>query len=119
MKYMCLLYGAEGVGPAPGTAEFGQMLADYRTVVGDMAKAGVLFDSAPLEPVSAATTVRVRDGETLLTDGPFAEIKEQLGGYFILDCADLDDAIKWAATIPAARFGSVEVRPIMPVEMPS
>jgi hypothetical protein len=66
-----------------------------------------------LLPTSAATTVRVRDGETLTTDGPFAETKEQLGGFYLLDCPDLDDAIKWAARIPGARTGSVEIRPVM------
>ena len=82
---------------------------------GAMTKAGVLVDSAPLQPVRSATTVRVRDGETLLTDGPFAELKEQIGGYYLLECASLDDALRWAATIPAARSGSVEVRPVVDV----
>ena len=94
------------------------MLADYGAATEAMAKSGVLLDSAPLQPVTSATTIRVRDGETLLTDGPFAEIKEQLGGYYLLECEDLDSALKWAATIPAASFGSVEVRPLMSMEMP-
>jgi hypothetical protein len=119
MKYMCLLYGAEGVGPAPGSEEFMQMLADYGSATEAMEKAGVLIDSSPLQPTGTATTVRVRDGETLLTDGPFAEIKENLGGYYLLECADLDAAIQWASRIPAARFGSVEVRPLMTMEPPS
>ena len=78
-----------------------------------MADAGILVDSSPLQPPQTATTVRVRDGEMQLSDGPFAEIKEQLGGYYILDCGDLDTALRYAAAIPSARYGSVEVRPLM------
>jgi hypothetical protein len=77
-----------------------------------MADAGVLIDCAALQPAASTTTVRIRDGKTLFTDGPAAEIKEQLGGYTLVDCANLDEALKWAATVPAARRGSVEVRPI-------
>ena len=97
----------------PGTPEFMQMLSDYQAATAAMAGAGVLVDSSPLQPPQTATTVRVRDGEMQLSDGPFAEIKEQLGGYYILDCADLDTALRYAAMIPAARYGSVEVRPVM------
>jgi hypothetical protein len=113
MKYMALLYGEAGSGPAPGTPEFGQMLDEFRSVTAAMADAGVLLDTSPLQPPPTATTVRVRNGETLLSDGPFAEIKEQLGGYYILDCADLDTALRYAATIPSAKYGAVEVRPLM------
>ena len=116
MKYMFLLYGEAGAGPAPGTPEFGQMLQEYGTATTAMREAGVLLDSGPLQPVSAATTVRVRDGDTEFTDGPFAEIKEMLGGYYVIDCPDLDDALRWAATIPAAKHGSVEVRPLMQMD---
>jgi hypothetical protein len=84
----------------------------------EMAKAGVLIDCAPLQPPSAATTVQVRDGQTLLTDGPAAEIKEQFGGYPLIECTDLDEALKWAATIPTASDGSVEVRPVIEVVAP-
>jgi hypothetical protein len=84
-----------------------------------MAEAGVLIDCAPLHPATASTTVRVRDERTLLTDGPAAEIKEQFGGYTLVDCADLDDALRWAATLPAARVGAVEVRPVIPVRPPA
>jgi hypothetical protein len=113
MKYICLLYGEAGAGPAPGTSEFDAMLRDYGAATQEMTRAGVLVDSGPLQPVSSATTVRVRDGEVQLSDGPFAEIKEMLGGYYVLECRDLDEALRWAAMIPAARYGSVEVRPIM------
>jgi hypothetical protein len=115
MKYIALLYSDPemGPGPVPGTPEFMQMLSDYQAATEAMAGAGVLIDSSPLQPPQTATTVRVRDGETQLSDGPFAEIKEQLGGYYILDCADLDTALRYAAMIPAARYGSVEVRPVL------
>jgi hypothetical protein len=113
MKYIALLYGEPGAGPAPGTPEFIRMLGEYQSATTAMANVGILVDSSPLQPPHTATTVRVRDGETQLTDGPFAEIKEQLGGYYILDCEDLDTALRYAAMIPSARYGSVEVRPVM------
>ena len=113
MKYIALLYGEMDAGPAAGTPEFGQMLAEFQSATQAMAKAGVLVDSSPLQPPQAATTVRVRNGATELSDGPFAEIKEQLGGYYILDCGDLDSALRYAAMIPSAKYGSVEVRPLM------
>jgi hypothetical protein len=113
MRYLCLLVGEPDVEtPVPGTPEFMRMLNDYQSASQAMADAGVLVDSAPLQPPASATTVRVRNGDPVLTDGPFAEMKEQIGGYYVLDCADLDDALKWAATIPAAWFGAVEVRPL-------
>ena len=114
MRYLCLLVGEPGMDdPVPGSPEFMQMLSDYQSATQAMATAGVLVDSGPLQPPSAATTLRVRDGEALLTDGPFAELKEQIGGYYVLDCADLDEALRWAATIPAASFGCIEMRPLM------
>jgi hypothetical protein len=114
MRYLCLLVGEPDIdNPVPGTPEFMQMLSDYQSATQAMAAAGALVDSGPLQPPPAATTIRVRDGEPLVTDGPFAELKEQIGGYYVLDCADLDEALRWAATIPAARFGAIEVRPLM------
>ena len=88
--------------PEPGTAEFDQMMQAYGAALQALGQAGVLIDCAPLADRSSSTTVRVRDGETILTDGPAAEIKEQLGGYTIVECADLDEALKWAAIMPAA-----------------
>jgi hypothetical protein len=76
-------------------------------------KAGVLQGGEGLQPVATATTLRVRDGERMLTDGPYAETKEQLGGYYLFDCKDLDEALNWAAQIPEAQTGAVEVRPVM------
>ena len=113
MKYIALLYGEPNAGPMPGTPEFMKMLGEFESATAAMADAGVLVDSSPLQPAQTATTVRVRDGEAQLSDGPFAEIREQLGGYYILDCEDLDTALRYAAMIPSARYGSVEVRPLM------
>jgi hypothetical protein len=116
MKYIALLYGEPDAGPVPGTPEFTAMLGEFQSATEAMAGAGVLVDSGGLQPPLAATTIRVRDGETLLSDGPFAEIKEQLGGYYVLDCEDLDAALRYAAMIPSAKYGSVEVRPLMGME---
>lgn len=114
MKYLLLFYGT-GDGPEPGTPEFMALAGEYMKADAAMQEAGVLQECKPLEPVDTATTVRVRDQETLLTDGPAAELKEQIGGYAIIDCADLDEATRWAATVPAARDACVEVRPIMEI----
>ncbi len=119
MRYMFLLYGPDRPFPEFGTDEYRELFEAYIAAEQAMADAGVLIDCAPLQPVAAATTVRIRAGETLLTDGPAAEIKEQLGGYTLVECADLDEALKWAATMPAARDGSVEVRPVIQVEVPT
>jgi hypothetical protein len=115
MKYMLMLNRTTDAPPEPGTPEFHEALSGYGAALDAMGKAGVLVDCAPLAAMSSTTTVRVRDGETIVTDGPSAEIKEQLGGYTIIDCDNLDEALKWAATIPAARDASVEVRPIVVV----
>jgi hypothetical protein len=120
MKYLLLLHRGNGEDlPEPGTAAAAALMSAYGAATAAMASAGVLIDCAPLESVSAATTVRVRDGETLITDGPAAELKEQVGGYTIIECADLDEAIKWAAFIPAAASASVEIRPVANVQVPS
>jgi hypothetical protein len=116
MKYLFLLYG-EPIPPA-GTPEARKLLADWTAARQGMEEAGVLISCAPLYPPEASTTVRVRDGETLLTDGPAAEIKEQFGGYTLVECANLDEALAWAAKIPTAREGTVEVRPVIEVQSP-
>ena len=95
------------------------MRAEWGAATGAMERAGVLLDCAPLQPPAAATTVRVRDGETLLTDGPAAEIKEHFGGFTLVECADLDEALKWAALVPTASDGRVEVRPVVQVVAPA
>jgi hypothetical protein len=114
MRFLCLLIGEPGMPvPVPGSAEFRQMLDRYLSATDAMAAAGVLVDSAPLQPPSAASTVRVRGGKPLVTDGPFVEMKEEIGGYYVLDCADLEEALRWMRTVPAAEYGAVEVRPVM------
>jgi len=113
MKYLFLLQTADDGPPAPGSAEAAQMFADYQVALQEMARAGVLLDCAPLQGASLATTVRVRDGQPMLTDGPAAELKEQVGGYTLVDCADLDQALHFAAMLPAATAGSVEVRAVI------
>jgi hypothetical protein len=100
MRYLCLLVGEP-------------MLSDYQSATQAMAAAGVLVDSGPLQPPAAARTIRVREHETLVADGPFTETKEQIGGYYVLDCAGFDEATRWAATIPAAWYGAIEIRPLM------
>jgi hypothetical protein len=119
MKYMFLLYVPDRPSPEAGTEGYREMFEAYANATRAMAEAGVLIESAPLAPAATATTLRVRDGETLLTDGPAAEIKEQLGGYTFVDCASLDEALKWAATLPTAREGTIEVRPVAQVEAPA
>lgn len=114
-----LFYAGQGAQPAPGTPEFVELFNAYNEADAAMRRAGVLVECAPLEPMSSSTTVRVRGGETLLTDGPAAEVKEQVGGFALIECADLDEAIRWAATIPAARDASVEIRPLVHVEVPT
>jgi hypothetical protein len=114
MKYLFLLYG-EPIPPA-GTPEARQLLEDWTAARQGMEDAGVLLACAPLYPPEASTTVRVRDGAALLTDGPAAEIKEQFGGYTLVECANLDEALAWAAKIPTAKEGMVEVRPVIEVQ---
>ena len=112
MKYMLLMYANESEAPEYSPEEF-QAIAQVWSALGKEAEAaGVLVSSNGLSPISDATTVRIRDGKTLITDGPFAETHEQLGGYFLLECKDLDEAIGWAAKIPTAKYGSIEVRPL-------
>lgn len=111
MRYMLLLYGC-GDRPEPGDPGFTDALARVNAFVDECRRRGAFVDGDPLRPVSTATTVRVRDGQTLITDGPFAETHEHLGGYYILDCRGLDEALELAALWPMATIGSVEVRPI-------
>lgn len=112
MRYQLLVCTDETSEAALSPDEEAAMMTQYAAFAEEMGKRGVLQGGERLRPTSDATTVRVRDGEVLTTDGPFAETKEQIGGYFIVDCADLDEAIEVAAQIPGAQHGSVEVRPI-------
>ena len=114
MKYMLLIYNNENA-PAPQMTPEQQKaeMEAWFTFGTDAEKAGVMVSNEGLAPTASATTVRVRDSKTLTTDGPFAETHEQLGGYYLLDCKDLDEAIGWAAKIPGAKYGSIEVRPVV------
>ena len=114
MKYLMLLY-ADSPMPEPGTPEARRLFDDWAEARQAMTDAGVLIECAPLQPAPASTTVRVRGGETLLTDGPAAEIKEVFGGFTLVECADLDEALRWAAGLPTALEGKVEVRPVFQV----
>lgn len=113
MKYMALIYASEELSPVYGSPEWGPFMQRWTDFHGVMAKDGIEFSGEPLQRVETATTVRVRDNKTQTMDGPFAETKEQLGGFYLLDCKDLDEAIKYAAMIPTADYGTVEVRPVM------
>lgn len=115
MKYALLIYGDEksaAVSPAPGSDDFNTMIGGYMAFSEEVATNGMLQAGEALHDTDTSTTVTVVDGETITTDGPFAETKEQLGGFYILDCADLDEAIAYAAKIPTAATGRVEVRPV-------
>jgi hypothetical protein len=111
MKYIALIY-TEPMSLAPDTPP-PAMSDGYRNAVETYRRDGVYVGGDALQPPSTATTLRVRNGKTEMMDGPFAETKEQLGGYFIFDCANLDDAIRYAAMIPGASIGAVEVRPLL------
>ncbi|HEX2037788.1 MAG TPA: YciI family protein [Chloroflexota bacterium] len=116
MRYACLIYTDEAASPPDDSPEAQQVFAAYDAFEREAREAGVYDVGEALHEVAKATTVRVRNGERLVTDGPFAETKEQLGGFYILNCKDLDEALAWAAKIPAATRGSIEVRPIMEFE---
>jgi hypothetical protein len=115
MEYMILIYGDESAFGRIGEAQLKAMYAEYGTYTQELMKAGVMRAGSELKPASTATTVRLRGGKVLSTDGPFAETKEQLGGYYLIDVANLDEAVKWAGKCPGAKAGSVEVRPIVPM----
>lgn len=110
MKYLILLYGDKPM-PEPGTPEAHKLFEEWAEAKQAMSDAGVLIECSALQPTSASTTVRVRGDETLLTDGPAAEIKEVFGGLTLIECDGLDEALKWASRLPTASEGKVEVRP--------
>jgi len=118
MQYLLLIYGNEKYWDTLTEAEKNSISQEYGELSGSFAKSGNLRGGNELAPVATATTVRVRDGKPAVTDGPFAETKEQLGGYYLVEAADLDEAIALAARIPSGRWGSIEVRPIIPHEPP-
>ena len=112
MRYMLLICSDEQRIGAMSQAEGAATLAEYGAFMEEIGKRGVLQGGERLQPTTTATTVRVRNGSVLTSDGPFAETKEQLGGYFVVDCKDRDEALEVAAKIPGARLGTIEVRPI-------
>jgi hypothetical protein len=112
MKYMLLIYAGEN---AITPAEREHCYAESTELTHELHARGQFLGANPLQPVATATTVRVRDGKRLVTDGPFAETHEQLGGYFLVEAKDLNEAITIAARIPAARWGTVEVRPVLEI----
>ena len=113
MKYALTIYGDESTRESATPEDRQATTQAYLALVQEMEGAGVYLGGEGLHPTHTATTIRVRDDERSVTDGPFAETKEQLGGFFLIDVKDLDEAIEWAAKIPGAQSGSVEVRPVM------
>ena len=113
MQYMLLIYDDEQTWASLSEAERGQIFQAYGAYTEDMRQKGAFVAGDALQPTSTATTVRERNGDRLVTDGPFAETKEQLGGYYVIEVDSLDDALDWAARIPSAKLGSIEVRPVM------
>jgi hypothetical protein len=112
MQYLLTIYGNEKAMLAAPKEKSSQILAAYMAYIEAMKKAGVYVGSNRLQPTTTATTVRNPDGKTSVVDGPFAETKEQLGGYFLIEAPDLDAALSWAARCPGATHGAIEVRPI-------
>jgi len=116
MQYALLIYDENTANPSPeppDPAVWGQVMEEYNAFTAAIREAGVHRGGEALHPNPTATSVRVRDGQTMTTDGPFAETKEGLGGFYLLECADLDEALAWAARCPGSRYGTVEVRPVI------
>jgi hypothetical protein len=113
MKYMLLIHDDEKAWAKLSEADRGKIYAEYGQFGQSVKASGNYLAGAQLQPTTMATSVRVRDGKRLVTDGPFAETREQLGGYYLVNCANLDEALALAARIPSARFGTIEVRPLV------
>ena len=112
MEYLILIYADESRYETMPEGQMASLMADFASYTQALEAAGVLRGGAELAPVGSATSVRVHNGKPVITDGPFAETKEQLGGYYLLDCAHLDEALAWAGRCPAASLGTIEVRPV-------
>ena len=117
MRYLLLIYEDEKGWGTMSEADRQAIFGEYMRFTDDIRTSGQYKSGAPLQPTSSATSVRVREGKRVVTDGPFAETREQLGGFYLVDAKDLDEAIALAARIPSARFGTIEVRPVM--ELPA
>lgn len=113
MQYMLLLYGDPAQEPAFGTPEFDEMMKGYGAFSALLKSDGVLLGGEGLQGIETATSLRVRGGKVETMDGPFAETREHLGGYYVIDVPDLDTALRYAAKVPAALYGTVEIRPLM------
>ena len=113
MKYLLLIYSEPAGGEAPPQDQLDAEMAEWFAYDEAIRKSGVYVDGNALEPTQTATTLRLKDGERVVTDGPFAETREVLGGYYLVDVPDLDTALDWAAKCPGAKYGSMEIRPIM------
>jgi hypothetical protein len=113
MEYLLLIHDVEAGWARLSDEERNGFMQEYFAYTNDLRESGAYVTGARLQPTSTAVTVQVQDGETLTTDGPFAETKEQLGGYYLIDVESQDEAIEWAAKIPSARFGKIEVRPLV------
>ena len=118
MKYLCLIYENENAWTTMPKEQADSMMGEYFSFTSDIKKSGHYIGGEALKPTPTATTVRVRNGKVSTSDGPFAETKEQLGGFYLVDAKDLNDAIQVASRIPSARLGSIEVRPIQSFDAP-
>jgi hypothetical protein len=116
VKFVLLLNGAESEWDALGEEGQAAAMGDYYSVTEAMKEAGAYLGGEALTPSTTAKTLRVRDGQRMVTDGPFIESKEILGGYYLLECATIEDALDWAAKLPDARIGSIEVRPVLDMD---
>jgi hypothetical protein len=118
MKYLCLIYGNESHEAQMSKADSDTMMGEYFAFTEDLRRNGQFLAGEGLQPTSTASTVRVRNGKASTTDGPFAETKEQLGGFYLIEAPDLNAAVRIAGRIPSARYGCVEVRPVMNYDAP-
>lgn len=119
MKYMLLIYDDEQVWAKMAASEQQKLFGEYMGFTESIKKSGQYVSGAPLQPIATATSVRIRNDKQLVTDGPFAETHEQLGGYYMIDARDLDEAIGIAARIPSVRLGTIEIRPVMEIGAPA
>jgi hypothetical protein len=118
MQYLCLIYEDETIWQKMAKPEAQKLFDEYHALTEGLKKSGHYVGGNALQPTDTATSIRVRNGKMSTTDGPFAETKEQLGGYYLVEAKDLNDALQLASRIPGARFGTVEVRPIMQITRP-
>jgi hypothetical protein len=112
MQYVLLIYVSEAVTGSMSPEEYQTYFQGYAQFEGEVQQRGIKTGGQPLQPISSSTTVRVRDDHAMITDGPFAETKEQLAGFYVLECKDLDEAIALASKMPDARYGAIEIRPV-------